>query len=582
MNKAISFIICFLFYSNLVSAKEIVKDTSVVFVKSIPNKLIIYADKSNIKKGEVVTLSTSECSGTVIWDNGSNEKNRVVSPNQSMVYNAYCSRSGCNGSAGYLTINVSDSPLYVEVSNSTICQGNNVILKANGCIGNYIWSDGQNGQTIVVLPSQTTVYGVDCYINGVLSGQSSGVVEVTRVPDIPEVQYSREILLGDSTLISAYCNSGVVWDTISVSSNNRFKANVWVKPTVATKYTVYCSNGNCVSDRVDFSIRVKTDGIVLTDGKGFKDSVTLCSGDSLRLNVIGCLSNKFNWMPNVSLSDHYNTISQISQLYVVECVDSIYGSHSDSIYVTVLARPELKFTIEKSSEFVGSTVKINTSGCDAKNIVWFRKGIISNSKVSYEYVSDNQLDTVYFSCQGFCKSDTQAVVIQLQLLKPNPEVLTKKICEGNLVTVDSGCPNNSEVGLWVNGTLFNSDSTLVSFPYIKTAKYQIACIDKVTKKFSEKVSFAVLGTGADFKNLIVFPNPFDDFFKISSDGCLEEITIRLYDVEGRLINKNLSYVNEDGLLKVFGDFLATGNYIIQIIKDNTVYATKVIIKQNLN
>lgn len=583
MTRAIILILCFLGCSTLVFSKSIGSDTSVVFVKTLPDKLAIYAEKDNIKKGEVTQLSTSDCSGgTIIWDNGSNDRIRTISPLQTTVYSAYCSRRGCNGAVGYFTVNVSDSPLYIQVSDATICQGQYATLNGNGCLGNYVWSNGQNGASIVVQPNETTVYRADCFINGVLSGQSSGVVEVARVPGIAEVQYDREIVLGDSTLITAYCNSGVVWDTISVPSKNRLNPSIWVKPTVATKYSVYCSNGNCISDRVDITIRVKTDGIVLTDGKGFKDSVKVCSGDSLNLKVNGCLSKKFNWIPNVSVSDHYNTIAQVSQLYVVECVDSIYGNHSDSIYVTVLTRPELKFTIEKSSEFVGSTVKINTSGCDAKNIVWFRKSIISNSKISYEYVSDNQVDTVYFSCQGFCKSDTQAVVIQLQLLKPNPEVLTKKICEGNLVRVDSGCPNNSEVGLWVNGTLFNSDSTLVSFPYIKTAKYEIACIDKVTKKFSEKVSFAVLGTGADFKNLIVFPNPFDDFFKISSDGCLEEITIRLYDVEGRLINKNLSYVNEDGLLKVFGDFLATGNYIIQIIKDNTVYATKVIIKQNLN
>lgn len=583
MTRAITFIICFLCCSYAVLCKPFGSDTSVVFVKTLPDRLAIYADKDNIKKGEVTKLSTSDCSGgTIIWDNGSNDRIRTISPLQTTVYSAYCSRRGCNGPVGYFTVKVIDSPLYISVSNASICQGQYSTLTGNGCQGNYVWSNGQNGASIVVQPNETTVYRADCFINGVLSGQSSGVVEVSKVPSIAEVQYSREIVLGDSTLITAYCNSGVLWDTISVPSKNRFKPGIWVKPLVATKYSVYCVNGNCISGRVDFTIRVKTDGILLSDGKGFKDSITVCSGDSLNLKVNGCLSKKYNWMPNVSVSDHYNTIAQVSQLYVVVCLDSVYGNHSDSIYVKVLDRPELKFTIEKSSEFIGSTVKINTSGCEAKNIVWFRKSIIANSKVSYEYISDNQADTVYFSCQGFCKSDTQAVVVQLKLLKPNPEVLTKKICEGNLVFVDSGCPDNSGVGLWVNGTLINSDSTLLSFPYIKSAKYEIACFDKITKKFSEKISFAVLGTGADFKNLIVFPNPFDDFFKISSDGCLEEITIRLYDVEGRLINKNLSYVNEDGLLKVFGDFLASGNYIIQIIKNNTVYGTKVIIKQNLN
>ena len=82
--------------------------------------------------------------------------------------------------------------------------------------------------------------------------------------------------------------------------------------------------------------------------------------------------------------------------------------------------------------------------------------------------------------------------------------------------------------------------------------------------------------------VIIFPNPFDDWLKIRfrSEGN-HDITIKLFDIKGKLISENSSYTYKSS--SYYFDWnnlpvLPAGAYILQIFENNKVKTTRKVIK----
>lgn len=101
-----------------------------------------------------------------------------VPQSQSGVYeNSILSNLGCDSLTQYQTLIVNPLPLVFAGSDTTINEGENVILEANGA-NTYSWSNGETGSLISVSPFETTYYTVIGADTNTCIGQDSITVFV--------------------------------------------------------------------------------------------------------------------------------------------------------------------------------------------------------------------------------------------------------------------------------------------------------------------------------------------------------------------------------------------------------------------
>ena len=143
----------------------------------------ISAANNTICEGTATTLTATNCAGTVRWNTGQTGITLTVSPVVSTTYSAVCQVGNCPSLPGnVLTLTVTPTTanrLVINSPNQAICPGfGGVSLPSSGCNGSVLWSNGNNGASIFVTPTVTTVYSATCTDNG-CSGSSLNSVQVT-------------------------------------------------------------------------------------------------------------------------------------------------------------------------------------------------------------------------------------------------------------------------------------------------------------------------------------------------------------------------------------------------------------------
>lgn len=80
-------------------------------------------------------------------------------------------------------------------------------------------------------------------------------------------------------------------------------------------------------------------------------------------------------------------------------------------------------------------------------------------------------------------------------------------------------------------------------------------------------------------NLLVTPNPFDEYFSLAfSSDSNEKITVRLYDMRGKRVWKKSAIADVGGTFNLRFDTsnLATGNYVLTLIQGTNIYHKKLV------
>jgi gliding motility-associated-like protein len=113
--------------------------------------------------GDNVQLSASGGTGyswipsTGLSNTSSN--NPIASPGNTTTYTVIVTSGSCMSDSDEVTVVVNPNPTAAAWSNVTIIQGQSATIAASGG-ANYLWSNGANGNSITVTPTQTTLYCV--------------------------------------------------------------------------------------------------------------------------------------------------------------------------------------------------------------------------------------------------------------------------------------------------------------------------------------------------------------------------------------------------------------------------------------
>jgi len=292
-----------------------VSGSATVVVNSLPTVSI--SGNTSICDGETTTL-TATGGGTYSWSTGSIHDTTIVSPTTNTDYTVTVTdgTTTCTNTET-VSVVVNSLPVISITGNTTICKGDTTTLYASGG-ASYVWSTGDNNDSTIVYPSDTTTYYVTVS-NGNCSDTASQQVIVNPLP-VVTITGNTSICYGDTTTLLATGGNTYEWSTgVLIDS-------IIIYPTTNTDYTVTVTNTTTTcANTATQQVQVTQLPIITFTG----DSI-ICFGDNALLIANG--ADSYLW----------NTSETTSNISVSPTNDSIYyvvgttsTCNSDTTYVNV-------------------------------------------------------------------------------------------------------------------------------------------------------------------------------------------------------------------------------------------------------
>ncbi len=264
--------------------------TVTVTVNPLPTPTL-QADENPVCVGNSTTLTAGAGFKYYKWSTGQEGPNLQsigVSPTENTIYTVTVTdANGCTGVA-QVTVNVTQVPaptITVLSGSETVCAGEEVILQSSAAKG-YQWSSNvevsqQNGQTVVVYPTQTSVYTVTTTNKSGCQSSKDITINVTKLPT-PKITGADNMCKGDETGVELTASSDVAGATFVWSTGDN-TANIVVKPTKTTTYKVWAYNGTCKnSTPAEFTLKVNDAPAAAITGRS-----AICLGETVELEATG-------------------------------------------------------------------------------------------------------------------------------------------------------------------------------------------------------------------------------------------------------------------------------------------------------
>ncbi len=261
----------------------IVTAVSTISVNPLP--ITVVSTHTAVCANKTATLSVTAAANSYTWEPGTIINSNpilIVSPQANTMYTISATDGTCSGVA---TISLQSDPIptiSASASSSVICPGGSITLSVTGG-NNYTWTPGnQNGNTIVVNPTASTLYDVigDNAFGCVSNAQQ--VVVVGNPPSVSVTASSYTLCNGNSSTLSATGANTHAW------TNGPTSNNYTVTPMSTTIYTVIGTDNNnpCTAQQ---TVEITVITPILT----VSGNTTICNGESTNLTGSGVTS--YTW-----------------------------------------------------------------------------------------------------------------------------------------------------------------------------------------------------------------------------------------------------------------------------------------------
>lgn len=287
-------------------------DSVLVNITPPINVSILESDTSTICVGDSIMIHAIG-SINYTWSNGITNVDSISINAQGYYYVAVANT--CFTDTAFFQVNVTPN-ITVNISEPDtvkICQGDNVVLHANGA-SNYLWSTNQTSDSISV---NSQGYYTLTAVGNCPSNTDSTYISVLSPLNLSIIESNPSTICnGDSLTLHATGGVNYIWNTLETSDS--------ISITNAGLYYVSASNGVCpiVSD----SINIIADFIPSASIVG--DSL-VCMNSSIILTAVG--QGTFTWSNGVNGSQ--TTVSTTQQL-ILTASNSCNNSVSDTLNIT--------------------------------------------------------------------------------------------------------------------------------------------------------------------------------------------------------------------------------------------------------
>ncbi len=257
--------------------------------------------------------------GTYLWSNGVTTSQNTVQPSSNATYRlTFTDSNGCKY-VDSVVVKVNPKPIVDAGSDTIICNGTPVTLKASGN-GTYSWSNGGMGQQTTVAPNITNKYYVTVTDNNGCKALDSVNVVVNAVPT-PGIAGKLSFCKGSNTTITASGGITYLWTTSSTNQN--------LIVNTAGTYIVTVTNANGCKNNT--SVMVVEDPLPAASING---KPSFCKGTSTNLTASG--GNSYFW--NNSNTSNSIIVSAIGT-YAVTVTDANGCKNATSVTVVENALP---------------------------------------------------------------------------------------------------------------------------------------------------------------------------------------------------------------------------------------------------
>jgi uncharacterized repeat protein (TIGR01451 family)/gliding motility-associated-like protein len=435
-----------------------------ISVGSVPTPPTVVASKNEICGNEEITLTASNCTGTIKW---SNDKTGIsIKITQAGDYAAVCVNAcGESGNSNIVKITngaVPNAPL-ITTDRVNVCGTEKARLVAVGCSSTIEWSTGETGDMIQVGAGS---YTAKCK-NSCGTSLASNIIKIETggKPSAPSIVANKTSICGaDSAKLTAnVCSGTIKW------SNGGEGTVIYVK--TAGTYSATCTN-TC-------GISFASEPVVITTGGSptapniTASAIKICAGDSATLTANGC-NGTLTWSTGATTS---SIKVKTAGTYTVKCTNSCGASPNSQPVVieikttdcgTVCNLPALVITASKTVVCDPEDITLNTTGCVGGSVVW------SNGKTGNSIVVKPAVSTTY---TAICKKDNclspVSNTIEIKVQKANKPAVacpTDIICLGESITLRAyECEGQIK---WSNGMIGHSVVVKPS----ATSKYTAICV----------------------------------------------------------------------------------------------------------
>ena len=497
--------------------------------------------------------------------------------------------TGFQSGNGQITItpHVSTGPVTPDpiTGNPSTCQGSletYSVLPVNGATS-YIWT----------LPSGWIGSSTANSIN-VTTGSTGGTISVAAANSCGTSSPSSMILTVTTALVAnagpdtSICSGSAVTLNASGGVNYSWNPSTGLScsscpdpiasPSITSNYELTVSNGSC-TPAID-TIRISVNSLPAADA-GL--DVTICSGDSIRLNASGGLL--YSWSPSTGLIDPNipdpvaNPASSLT--YVVNVTDTNNCINSDSMVVRVTA-PLIADAGPGASICSGSSVVLNA--VEAFSYSWSPAAGLSCTNCPDPLASPS-VTTIYelTVSNGSCTPATDTVEIRVNPLPTATAETDITICFGNAATLNAAggisYSWNPTIGLsnpFIADPIANPATTT---EYIVTVTDTNGCSETAAVKVTVEFCTGIPSTAGNM-NISLFPNPANDILNVQINQALSrQLNITLTNIRGQVVfNVMEDKISGNCNKQINVSTLAKGIYYLQV-KDEEFYSVSKIIIQ---
>ena len=366
-----------------------------------------------------------------------------------------------------ITVTVNQLPAVNLGSDTSICNGNSLILNA----GNYIGYQWQNGNTTATLNVDTTgTYTVTVSDANGCSNSDAIDVTVNPLPVFNATPAIDSTCAGTSVSLSVSTNTyNYTWSPgLGLSATTGITVNA--NPPASTTYTVTGTNGfGCTaSSTVSLTINALPNA-------GAGANKTVCKKDSIALNGSGGV--QYSWLPAGSLSNaniaNPKASPQVTTTYTVTVTDINGCTATSTMKLKVNALPVVKLgsdtTLCKNIPIV-----LNGNNNTAYTFLW------QNASTNINFTA-NDSGTYYLQVTDTnnCKNADTVVINYYPSALITLTSSTNKLCIGDsaFVNAGGGVSYNWSPAYAINST---SSANVILYPdssttYILTVADSNAC-----------------------------------------------------------------------------------------------------------
>jgi uncharacterized protein YjdB len=292
-------------------------DDVTVTVDSMP---IAYAgENQTVCEGDAVTL-TAEGGSSYLWNTGATTASITVNPEVDTIYSVEVFNNACSDSDD-VTIFVMSAPDLNVSDDIVVMNGNSTTLEVSGA-DTYLWNTGETTNSVIVSPSETTVYSVTGY--GPNGCQSTEQITVTVVPQvIADAGNDETICRGESVTLHASGGVSYLWNTGFIGRFPTFS------PSDTTTYTVTVTDayGNSDSD----SVTIIVNELPILE---ISENQTIVDGESVTLHVSG--AENYIWNTGETSSSIVVSPLQTTTYSVIGSTNTCSAQAQVTIYVEEL------------------------------------------------------------------------------------------------------------------------------------------------------------------------------------------------------------------------------------------------------